>query len=61
MIDKDAVLVMVVDKVTRISRLVKTGGKTSSELVALELGFVMMVSRPLTEALARIIWIDVVP
>ena len=54
-------LVMVVDKVTRMSRLVKTGGKTSSELVALELGFDMMVSRPLTEALARIIWIDVVP
>ena len=50
-----------VDNVTRMSRLVKIKGKTSSELVALELGFDKMLSRPLTEALARIIWIDVVP
>ena len=50
-----------VDNVMRMSRLVKIKGKMLSELVALELGFNEMLSRPLTEALARIIWIDVFP
>ena len=49
-------LAMVVDKVTRMSRLVKTEWRTSSEMV---LGLDMMVSRSLSEALAQIIWIDV--
>ena len=49
-------LAMVVDKVTRMSGLVKTGWKTSSEMV---LGLDMMVLRSLTEALARTIWIVV--
>ena len=49
-------LAMVVDKVMRMSRLVETEWRTSSEMV---MGLDMMVSRSLSEALARIIWIDV--
>ena len=53
------VVVMLVDIATRMSRLVK--GKTLSELVAVQLDFLRLMSRLFTEALSDLCGFPVFP